>query len=332
MTNQEILPLVSSLSFNPQKNCFSCAISNSFKVYNSNPFHKRFKRTFENKKINLIEMLGSSNILVLVFENKPNQLTIWDDYQSQELITLDFDTKITSAKLFIDKVVVCCLKKVIVYRFDSLEEIERINTCNNPKGLIAVTENIRQNLDVLAVPGEKKGEIILNKYGNNPFVSKFKTFDQQIETFELSKNGKLLGVCSIDGTLIRIFNCETKYCVYQFKRGKKKAVIFSMSFNKNNSLIAITSNRKSIHIFEIPADVSQRPTKVREKKGLKLGKYGLKKNRSMMKYQLDNICYNTTAFVNDEFIVVSNDGWYYRFSVNVDKKEIKQKEENHFVK
>ncbi|KAJ3443368.1 wd-repeat protein interacting with phosphoinosides wipi -related [Anaeramoeba flamelloides] len=320
------------LSFNRKKTCFSCGLSSGFKIYNTSPFQKRFKRKFESYGITQLELLGSSNIMTFVRSSTPNKLTVWDDYQSQDIAELNFETKITALKIFMDKIVVCCSDSITVYRLTDLESLDRINTYPNPQGFISVRENAEEQLKVLAVPGTKRGEIVIKSYTDNSYTNIFKVFDQQLGQIQLNKDGTMVAVSSIEGTLIRVFDCKTKVLLLQFRRGKKKANIYSMAFNEEENILAVTSNRGSIHFFNVPSDAREATKKKKEKGGISYGKYGMKKERGVLKTNLTNTLPNIITFIGNELIVIIKNGWYFKFLVDKKRGNVVQKEELLFLK
>ncbi|KAJ6227790.1 wd-repeat protein interacting with phosphoinosides wipi -related [Anaeramoeba flamelloides] len=330
--NKKTKTQLNCLSFNRNKTCFTCGLSSGFKIFNTNPFQKRFKRKFEDFGIIRLELLGSSNVMAFVRSTTPNKLTIWDDYQSQGIAELSFETEITEMKIFMDKIVVCCSDHVIVYRLTDLESVDRINTFPNQKDLISVTENDQEQLKVLAVSGPKRGEIVIKSFSQNSYTNVFKAFDQQLGQIQLNSDGTMVAISSIDGTLIKVFDCKTQNCLLQLRRGKKKANIYSIAFNEEDTLLAVTSNRGSIHFFNIPSDVREETQKKKEKRGICYGKYGMKKERSIMKSKLTNTHPNISTFIGDELIIIVLDGWYFKFLVNKKKGTVIQKEGKLFLK
>jgi len=67
----------------------------------------------------------------------------------------------------------------------------------------------------------------------------------------VNHEGTLVASASIRGTIIRIFSAEDGKCLQELRRGSGKAIITSIIFHPSLHLIACTSNRSSIHLFEI---------------------------------------------------------------------------------
>lgn len=54
--------------------------------------------------------------------------------------------------------------------------------------------------------------------------------------------------------MIRIFSTLDATKVYQFRRGSYPAKIYSMSFNLVSSLLCVSSDTETVHIFKLAAN------------------------------------------------------------------------------
>ncbi|KAG0176810.1 autophagy protein [Apophysomyces sp. BC1034] len=68
----------------------------------------------------------------------------------------------------------------------------------------------------------------------------------------MNSEGTLLATASEKGTVIRVFAIPDANKVYQFRRGSYPAKIFSMSFNLVSSLLCVSSDTETVHIFKLP--------------------------------------------------------------------------------
>ena len=59
------------------------------------------------------------------------------------------------------------------------------------------------------------------------------------------------------GTIIRIFSAEEGVLLQELRRGSGKAFITSLIFHPTMNMIACTSNKTSIHLFEIKKSVEK---------------------------------------------------------------------------
>ena len=75
--------------------------------------------------------------------------------------------------------------------------------------------------------------------------------ESDVGALAVNAEGTLVASASIRGTIIRIFSAEDGKCLQELRRGSGKAFITSIIFHPTLHLIACTSNRSSIHLFEI---------------------------------------------------------------------------------
>ena len=70
-----------------------------------------------------------------------------------------------------------------------------------------------------------------------------------IRFMTLSQDGKFIATCSEKGTLIRIYNTDTKHLIKELRRGTDEAVINWICFNKDNTHLLCRSKKGTVHIF-----------------------------------------------------------------------------------
>lgn len=77
-----------------------------------------------------------------------------------------------------------------------------------------------------------------------------------IQALIVSKDEQLLATASIQGTLIRVWSTDgAKIC--EFRRGVDRAIIFSLAFSPSGANIAATSDKSTLHIFDMPRRQSE---------------------------------------------------------------------------
>jgi WD40 repeat protein len=95
--------------------------------------------------------------------------------------------------------------RIYVYNFADLRLIDAIDTCQNPKGICALSSD--PNISVLATPDKQKGHVKLTVYEkNNSFV--IAAHQSSLSCLALNFAGTLLATASDKGTLIRLFSTE----------------------------------------------------------------------------------------------------------------------------
>jgi len=129
-----------------------------------------------------------------------------------------------------------------------LRLIDAIETCINPKGLVALNPDPENA--VLATPDEQKGYVRVNVYEKNKSM-KIPAHQTALSAMCLNYQGTLLATASEKGTLIRIFSIETGYALQELRRGAEKADIYSICFDMQSQWLACSSDRSTIHIFHV---------------------------------------------------------------------------------
>ncbi len=158
-----------SMGFNQDQECFACSTQRGFRIFNSLPFKETFERDLEGS-VGIVEMLFRCNILALVGGGATpkwplNKVVLWDDHQLKTIGELSFKSYVKNVKMRKDKVIVVLENRIYVYNFSDLKLIEAIDTCPNPKGLVAV--NPHNDRTVIAAPDKPVGSIRVVHYENN---------------------------------------------------------------------------------------------------------------------------------------------------------------------
>mmetsp|Transcript_24399 Transcript_24399/g.61179 ORF Transcript_24399/g.61179 Transcript_24399/m.61179 type:complete len:354 (-) Transcript_24399:1252-2313(-) len=308
------------VSFNQKQDCFACTTSRGFIVYNCDPLAERFRHDF-GKGVRLVEMLERCNILALVgggegemFPN--NKVMLWDDYQKKCIVELDFRGDVRAVRLRKDRIVVATEDRVFVYTFSDLQPLQQVETYPNPTGILALSP---MGDGVLACPGLNAGYVHVEHLGTHQ-TCMIPAHENPLSQIQLSVDGTLLATASEKGTLIRIFSTATGTQLRELRRGIDRALIYCISFNLSNSMLCVTSDKPTVHIFSLLDESSQnRTTKENVKSSLSFIKgvfpvYG--SEWSFAQCRLPFATPTMCAFVADksEVIVICKTGYFYRFT------------------
>jgi WD40 repeat protein len=60
-----------------------------------------------------------------------------------------------------------------------------------------------------------------------------------------------LATASVKGTLIRVFDVSSGSLVIELRRGSNTATIYCINFNADSSLLCVSSDHGTIHIFSL---------------------------------------------------------------------------------
>jgi WD40 repeat protein len=240
------------VSFNQDASCFAVGTERGFKIYNSYPFKDNFERILDGG-IGIVEMLHRCNIVALVGGGRnpkyaPNKVIIWDDHQVKVISELRFTSYVKSVKLKKDKIIVVCEQKIYVFNFISFQNIDTIDTFENPKGIVSVSSDPK--ITVLAYPDKTKGYVRVKSYDKS-ITALINAHESTIACLALNSDGTILASASDKGTLIRIFKADDGTFLQEVRRGAEKAEIYSIVFDAASKFIASSSDRGTIHIFTL---------------------------------------------------------------------------------
>ena len=252
------------LSFNQDASCFAVGTETGFKIYSSYPLNHCYERNL-NGGIGIIEMLYKSNILGLVGGGtypkfSKNKLIIWDDMQCKEISELKFSSNVLNIKLKKDKIFSICENKIFIFNFQTYQNIDIIETKDNPKGLIAISYS--PNVNILAYPilnnkDSQKGKVKIKNYDNNGKEIEITAHENLISYILINNEGTILATASERGTIIRTFRCIDGLVLQEFKRGNEKAEINYLCFDNLGIFLAATSDRGTIHIWSMKSSIKK---------------------------------------------------------------------------
>ena len=221
--------------------------------------------------IGIAEMLYRCNIMALVGGGEhpkylTNKVIIWDDHQKKVISELKFSTEVKSVRMrkdkyvkllfyFINRIIVICEQKIFVFDFNKFQDLDIIDTFENPKGIVALSYD--PNKTVLAYPADKtKGYVRVKCYETNT-TSLINAHESGIAYIALNKDGSLLATASDKGTLIRIFQSSNGLFLQEVRRGKDKAEIECICFDSTSKLLGVSSNKGTIHIFSLTSGLKK---------------------------------------------------------------------------
>ncbi|PKY06672.1 YVTN repeat-like/Quino protein amine dehydrogenase [Aspergillus campestris IBT 28561] len=243
-------PYSLSATFNNDNTCFTVGLDTGFCVFNANPCELKVSRDFS-AGIGVAVMLGQSNYLAIVGGGKQpkfpqNKLVIWDDAKHKAVITLEFRTSVLGVRLSKSRIVVALLNSIQIFAFSSPpQKLSTFETADNPMGLACLGQ------EVLAFPGRSPGQVQLVelKTGN---VSIIPAHSSPLRAMTLSPDGEVLATASEAGTLIRVFATANCTKMAELRRGVDHAVIFSLGISPSSNLLAVTSDKSTLHVFDLP--------------------------------------------------------------------------------
>ena len=326
----EIEEHVLYLTFNQDGSCFCIGTENGFFVYNTYPLKLSCKREMGGG-IAIIEMLYRSNIIALVGGgNSPkfdeNKVIIWDDSQCRISVEISLTYPVHNVKLKKNKIFIIGETEIDVFNFgNNFLKIDSINTCQNKNGIFGISLDSKSY--IISYPIDI-GKIAIKNYdiksNENYQIKEIKAHQSEIVALVLNNDGSLVASASKQGTIIRIYQTMDGVLIQELRRGSKSSEIYSLIFDSKSQYLACSSNKGTIHIFNVKNEQSV----VQNQKsifGTITSFFGIKSEYlnsewSFAQYRLDYKGKNVISFFNeDSIIVLTSDGKYYlgEFNTNI---------------
>jgi WD40 repeat protein len=143
--------------------------------------------------------------------------------------------------------------QVVTYKMGNpAQKIQAYDTVENPFGLCSFEQNI------VAMPGANSGQVRIVRLvdGNlNPRVTLIPAHTGYLRAIALNKQADKVATASEKGTIIRLWAVESGTKIGEFRRGIDEAAIFSMAFSPCDSMLAVTSDKSTLHVFDLPNGV-----------------------------------------------------------------------------
>lgn len=92
---------------------------------------------------------------------------------------------------------------------------------------------------------------VFSLVAENSMNSVIQAHETDLGAISVNPDGTLIASASVRGTVIKIFSADGGETLQTLRRGSGNAVIQDIVFHPTLHIIACTSNKTSIHMFEI---------------------------------------------------------------------------------
>ncbi|KAG6036724.1 hypothetical protein E4U41_005545 [Claviceps citrina] len=266
---------VLSVAFNSDSSCFAVGLESGICIFHTKSCLMKASRDF-NAGIGLVQMMGMTNYLALVGGGKSpkfamNKAVIWDDMKGKVALEISSLSSVRGVQLGRERIVIILQNSVRVYSFSKPPILLHIyETADNLLGLCSLSSK------QLAFPGRTVGQIQLVELATGN-VSIIPAHSSALKAVQLSPDGELLATASETGTLIRVYSTTNCAKVAELRRGIDPATIFSLAFSPSGAMLACTSDKSTLHIFDIPSPrrQSMQHSQKAASNGADSGKWGI---------------------------------------------------------
>jgi len=181
------------------------------------------------------------------------EVQIWNDNTKRATTSLEFRTPVQRVRISKTHLVVVQLNTVGVYKMATPPvKTAEYETANNPFGLCELGK------DTVAFPGRTIGQVKLFdlKTGN---VSIIPAHESPLRAIAISRKGDMIATASEQGTIIRLWSFPSCTKLAEFRRGVDQAAILSLAFSPSGTTLAVTSDKETMHIFDLGSTQNEDP-------------------------------------------------------------------------
>lgn len=137
------------------------------------------------------------------------------------------------------------LNSIHLYKFSAPpEKLREFETTNNPFGLCCL------NQDIVVFPGRTPGHIQVSELATGN-VSIIPAHSSALRALSISQDGSIIASASEQGTLIRLWSVGSCAKLGEYRRGIDPATIFSIAMSPSNAFLSVTSDKGTLHIFDL---------------------------------------------------------------------------------
>ncbi|KAF9320057.1 autophagy protein, partial [Linnemannia elongata] len=236
------------INFNQDFSCISVGTKRGFNIYNCDPFGKCYSKT--DSSIGIVEMLFCTSLVAIVGAgdqpaSSPRRLQI-------------INTK---------RLIVVLEDQIYVYDISNMKLLHTIETSPNPHAICALSPSSENCY--LAYPSPTpsptspfsgsgrddshgpSGDVLIFDALTLQVVNIVQAHKTSVSNISINSEGTMLATASDKGTVIRIWSIPNAQRLFQFRRGSQSARIYSLSFNLASTLLSVSSDTDTVHIFKL---------------------------------------------------------------------------------
>ncbi|ORY52828.1 WD40 repeat-like protein [Leucosporidium creatinivorum] len=267
-------PDLLAVNFNQDHTCISTGTRRGYTITNCDPFGKVYGKS--DGATSIVEMLFCTSLVALVGagdrpSSSTRRLQIVNTKRQSTICELTFPTTILAVKLNRRRLVVVLEERIYVYDISNMKLLHEIETSPNPQAICALSPSSENSY--LAYPSplpspstpytstppaappstspQSAGDVLLFDAVSLSVTNIIQAHKSPIAFIALNASGTLLATASDKGTVIRVFTLPNGDRVHEFRRGSYPAKIYSISFNATSTLLCVSSDTETVHIFKL---------------------------------------------------------------------------------
>ena len=243
-------------SFNQKCTTFATATSTAYYMYEVKNFNKNslVSSTYTGNYTGLciFESYFSTSLVAFVSSSSPRKLTVLNVKKGNEICNLDFSDSVLSVKFSKLHLAVVIEHSILIYSVAEMKLLFSIdNIPQNRQGLCCLSLN--NDSLYLAYPASSTSGIIqLYDISESSNTNLIVAHASALAAMEFDPTAKMIATTSVKGTVIRVFSVPDGQKLFQFRRGTVRYVsVGTLAFSQDSSLLLVSSNTKTVHIFKL---------------------------------------------------------------------------------
>lgn len=271
-----------SVNFNQDHSCVAVGTRDGYSITNCEPFGRVY--TNHAGPTSLVEMLFCTSLVALVATSdsdpksnaSPRRLQIVNTKRQSVICELLFPTAILGVKLNRRRLVVVLEQEIYIYDISNMKLLHTIETSPNPMAICALSPSsdncflaypspvasptafsssggstAAAGSNDTAATAAAAGDVLIFDLLSLSVTNVIQAHKTPISALALNSTGTLLATASDKGTVIRVFSVPAAAKLHQFRRGSYAARIYSLNFNAVSTLLAVSSDTETVHIFKL---------------------------------------------------------------------------------
>ncbi|OWZ42760.1 autophagy-like protein 18 Atg18 [Cryptococcus neoformans c8] len=268
-------PDLLSCNFNQDYSCIAVGHKKGYTILNCDPFGKVHSNN-DQGSTGIVEMLFCTSLVALVGaaenqpSNSPRKLQIVNTKRQSTICELIFPTSVLAVKMNRKRLIVVLENEIYIYDISTMKLLHTIETGPNPNAVCALSSSSERSylaypspvpsasstpLSSSAIPAPPPapttGDVLLFDTISLTALNVIQAHKTPIASLALNSTGTMLATASDKGTVVRVFSVPDAKKLWQFRRGSSSARIFSINFNLMSTLLAVSSDTSTIHIYRL---------------------------------------------------------------------------------
>ncbi|KIW04503.1 uncharacterized protein PV09_04259 [Verruconis gallopava] len=244
------------VEFNQDETIFAVGTEDGFRLYESATGKLVLAKDLEGS-VKFASVLSSSRYVALIGGGpapaySPNKFVLWESETGTEPFKIEYNMIPIRACLTDSYYCTVFESGVVLYELDAHAHN---NTAERRVGIYETAPNCfglcQLGSRKLVMPGRSKGQIQIVDLATKA-ISILPAHESPIRMFTMNREESILATAGEKGTLIKLWSTEQEAFLMQFRRGLEQAQIFSIAFSPSGDQMAVTSDKSTIHVFEMP--------------------------------------------------------------------------------